>query len=236
VNGRSWLDYIVRRFQDRWETNPQYRALISGVVGLALILTLCTCTGLMTVVSNNALASLGLTNSSGNNNISNDTGTSNVKGALKFPTATFGPFNSTLTPVGSPITSSQTPPPEGTDTPVPTETPIQTCYYNCGGGGGGGGGGGTITASQSPTPWVGGQTGNLIFHSSAPNVGIALIYHLPGCVTDTVEPAGQTDANGNTTIPYQLQSCTTTGTGNVTIFADFSGVTVTSSINVQCQA
>ena len=57
----SWLDHIVRRFQDRWETNPQYRALISGVVGLALILTLCTCTGLMTVVSNNALASLGLT-------------------------------------------------------------------------------------------------------------------------------------------------------------------------------
>ena len=104
------------------------------------------------------------------------------------------------------------------------------------GGGGGGGGGGTITATQSPNPWVAGQTGDLNFHTSSPNVGIALIYNLPGCVTDTVEPAGQTDGNGNTTIPFQLQSCLQTGSGSVTIFADFGGTTVTSGITVACQS
>src|SRR5512146_1635886 len=38
---RSWLDSIVYRFQHHWETNPQYRAAVSGVVGLVLILSLC---------------------------------------------------------------------------------------------------------------------------------------------------------------------------------------------------
>jgi hypothetical protein len=238
VNRPSWLDQFVRRFQDRWETNPQYRSLVSGLVGLVLVLTLCTCTGLLTVAGNNVLASVGLTNNNSNSGIDSNTGTNNVQKAQSFPTATFGPFTNQPTPVGGTVLTSQTPPPAGTDTPVPTDTPIQTCAPNCGGGGGGGGGGGsggTITASQSPTPWVAGQTGSLIFHSSAPNVGIALIYHLPGCVTDTVEPAGQTDGSGNATISYQLQSCLQTGEGNVTIFANFSGTTVTTSVNVACQ-
>ena len=40
-SGNTWLDLVVRRFQDRWETDPQYRALVSGVVGLVLVITLC---------------------------------------------------------------------------------------------------------------------------------------------------------------------------------------------------
>src|SRR5215469_10502787 len=107
----SWLDYMVRRFQDRWETNPQYRAMISGVVGLTLILTLCTCTGLMTLVTNNALASLGLTNGNGSNNINSTTGTGKEGAGLTFPTATFNTVPVTVTPVGTGIPSSQTPPP-----------------------------------------------------------------------------------------------------------------------------
>ena len=110
VNRPSWLDYFVRRFQDRWETNPQYRAMVSGVVGLALILTLCTCTGLMTVVSNSALASLGLTNGSG---ITHNSTPIPVPAKLdRAPTSRPRTFNNVptggATPAGSPIASSQT--------------------------------------------------------------------------------------------------------------------------------
>jgi hypothetical protein len=227
---------MVRRFQDRWETNPQYRAMISGVVGLTLIVTLCTCTGVMTLVTNNALASLGLTNSNGSNNINSTTGTSKQGKGPQFPTATFGPSAPTLTPVGSPIASSQTPPPVGTDTPVPTDTPIQTCYYNCGGGGGGGGGGGTVTGTQLQPPWVRGQTGNLLVHTSLPNIGLALSYFIPGCGVVLIEPDGQTDGSGNVTLSYHLLSCTTTGQGRVTIEANFPGGMVANTAHVQCHS
>src|SRR5215469_5125705 len=110
----SWLDQFVRRFQDRWETNPQYRSLISGLVGLVLVLTLCTCTSLLTVAGNNVLASVGLTN--GNSGINSTTGSTQLQGAQTFPTATFGPFNDQPTPQGAAVASSSTPPPGPTAT------------------------------------------------------------------------------------------------------------------------
>src|SRR5215831_18654203 len=35
------LDHLIHRFQHRWETNPQFRAAMSGVLGLSLIIFLC---------------------------------------------------------------------------------------------------------------------------------------------------------------------------------------------------
>jgi len=37
----SMLEQAIRRFQDRWETNRQFRATASGVIGLVMIVALC---------------------------------------------------------------------------------------------------------------------------------------------------------------------------------------------------
>jgi len=204
VNRQSWLDQFVRRFQDRWETNPQYRALVSGLVGLVLILTLCVCTGLMTVASNNVLASIGLTNGSSNTNINTDTGTNNVKQASSFPTATFGPFNPQSTPVGSPLASSQTPPPNATATQAgdnPTATPttgsINTAQFICTGTGSG------ITWTFSPCPLVHGYGGTLTISAPAyPNTGTNIIVNFGNCpkgdctIDDSPAQGFQTNGSG----------------------------------------
>jgi len=95
---------------------------------------------------------------------------------------------------------------------VPTATP---CQSGCGGGGGGGKG--TITATHSPATWIAGTTGTLYIHTSNPNTGFALIFNLPGAVTDTREPAGTTDANGNATYVYNIPTTVINGTGQVTL-------------------
>ncbi len=222
---RSWLDRFVRRFQDRWETNAQYRAAVTGVVGLGMVLLLCVCMLLVATTANSALASFGLTSSNNDANTQGSSGSRTLGGVATFPIATFPPFQTPAIPPVSTLPDSGTPPPAPTDTPIPTDTPTATpCTSNCGGGGGG------------PNPWVRGQTGNLIFHTSSPNVQIGLIYNIPGCVTNTVEPAGQTDGSGNGTISYQLQSCTATGTGSITIFALFPGGTLQTGTTVNCKS
>jgi hypothetical protein len=205
---------MVRRFQDRWETNPQYRAMISAVVGLALIVTLCTCTGVMTLVANNALASLGLTNGSGSNNINSQTGTGNVKDGLKFPTATFGALTPVLTPVGSPIPSSQTPPPASTATPTATDNPTSTT-------GGGGpntaqfvctGTGNGITWTFSPCPLVHGQGGSLTISAPGhPNTGTNILVNFGNCtagsnctIDDPPSSTFQTNGSGTEVISFTV--------------------------------
>jgi hypothetical protein len=146
----------------------------------------------------------------------------------KFPTATLPPPDGNA-PVQATIPNSQTPMPTPADspTPTPTDTPTDTppCQTGCGGGPGGGGGGGTISAIRgSPTPWMPNKSAQLSLHTSQPNVGIALIMNLPGCVTQTIEPAGQSDGSGNFTYYFTPQSCLGTGNGKVTIIANFSPV------------
>ena len=116
---------MVRRFQDRWETDPQYRALVSGVVGLMLVVTLCACTGLLTLEGNTLLASVGLTNSSsGGNNITDNSGSATVPAGASFPTATFGPVYSQATPgVSTPVGTVQT----SSLTPLPNATRLSHC-------------------------------------------------------------------------------------------------------------
>src|SRR5258707_14976811 len=82
----SWLDSLVYGFQHRWETNPQYRAAASGVAGLAMVLVLCACLGILTTVANAALAGFGGGNGDGLLG-TDDTGTSRLAPGQKFPTA-----------------------------------------------------------------------------------------------------------------------------------------------------
>jgi hypothetical protein len=198
VNRPSWLDQFVRRFQDRWETNPQYRSLVSGLVGLVLVLTLCTCTGLLTVVGNNVLASVGLTSNNSNSGIDANTGTNNVQKAQSFPTATFGPFTNQPTPAGNPVPSSQTPPPGPTATatqsvdnnPTPTSGAPNTATFICTGGNSG------VTWTFSPCPLVVGQAGSLTISAPGyPNAGTNILVNFGNCTKNSVctidDPPGQ---------------------------------------------
>jgi hypothetical protein len=213
----SWLDQWVYRFQHRWETSPQYRAAVAGVCGLLLIVLMCSCTGLLALVTNSALAGAsGGSNSSSDSGNAN-TGTKQLGGQETFPTSTIPPYTVAPIPTGN-IPDSQTPGPTPTEPPTPTEVPTATpCQPNCGNGGGGGGNKGTISATHSPATWIAGQQGTLYIHTSNPNTGFSLIFNLHGVGTDLREPAGQTDGSGNATYVYNIPSGVTSGTGQVTL-------------------
>ena len=220
---RTWLDAMVYRFQHRWETNPQFRAAATGLIGLLVVIAMCSCMGVTGVVANNVLASVGA--GSGGGGYSLDTGTGKLAAPTAFPTYTIAPYSPGVPPAASPIPNSQTPEPSPTlpptATPLPTSTP---CQSNCGGGGGGGGHG-TVSGSASPTPWVPGQTGYVNVHTSKPNIGIAIILLYANGVTQTYEPAGQTDGNGNLTFDLGGNPVVNSpGTVKITIMANFSPI------------
>src|SRR5262249_16349865 len=156
----SWLDDLIQRFQHRWETNPQYRAAMSGVLGVILIVFLCSCVGLVTTAANVALATLGFDIASSDQG-SGNTGTKEVRGFATFPVTTYVPQTPGAIPQGT-VPTSGTPMPTATPQPTPTDTPEPTpCQTNCGGGGGGCQTC-TVTASANPTPWIHGQKGYVV--------------------------------------------------------------------------
>ena len=211
----SWLDSFVRRFESRWQTNAQYRAAVSGVVGLVFLLVICSCAGVTSTVANSVLAS-----GSGASNQGGHTGTGKLASSTAFPTYTLPPYASTVVPGVSPIASSQTPPPglpTATDVPTPTDTPT------AGGGPGmpttcnGGNNGGTWVFS--PCPLVHGQGFTLTV--SAPGEGGHSMYVVidfssaPSCTTllyPTLDGGGNWSYSGtvpacgaNSTIPLNGQ-------------------------------
>jgi hypothetical protein len=159
----SALDHAIRRFQDRWETNSQFRATLSGVLGLVMIVALCSCMGVVTTVANSALAGVnGSRNADGSGNT--NTGTGLIKGVPTFPTSTVPAWPQTGAPPYGIIPDSQTPIPKATE--LPTATP------RSGGGGGGGGGPTTCNGGQNgstwqldPCPQVAGQGGTITISS-----------------------------------------------------------------------
>src|SRR5258708_5507531 len=82
----SWVDNLVYRFQHRWETNPQYRAAASGVAGVAMILVLCACLGILTTAANAALAGFGGGDGDGLLG-THDTATRQLAAGKRIPTA-----------------------------------------------------------------------------------------------------------------------------------------------------
>ncbi len=208
----TWLDQLVRSFQDRWETNPQYRAVVCGVVGLVLVFTLCTCTGLLTLESNNILAIVGLGSNTSNSTFNNDTGSQNVQPASSFPTATFGPVYTSATPVGTTLPTSTTPLPGPTPAPTATAgatTPpgggTNTATFVCSGGGSG------ITWTFSPCPLVHGQAGTLTISAPAyPNTSTNILVNFGYCPRDDCtidDPPGQgyqTNGSGVETLSFTV--------------------------------
>ena len=215
----TWLDALVYRFQHRWETSPQYRAATAGVVGLVLVLLMCSCMGVISLTANSALAGIGLAGSSTSDSGSANTGTSRLTEAQVIPTNTLPAYTPPQIP-NVDIPSSLTPMPSPTDVPTPTPQPTATpCQPNCGGGGGGGGGGGSVTATASPTPWVGGQGAQVDVVTSTPNTGVNIIINFSNGATILNNGQGQTDGSGNYTFSFTVPSSVTGGQADVVIMA-----------------
>lgn len=211
----SWLDNLVYTFQHRWETNSRFRAASSGVIALAFALLLCSCVGVMSMATNSVLASVGAGGGGGGGHA--NTGTGKLASSTAFPTYTLPAFSSAGVPAVSPIASSQTPAPVPTEPPTATPQPTSgPCAGNCGGGGGGGNV--KVTASYSPSVWHGGQTGIIYIHTSQPNIGVGFLISFPNGATQTIEPAGQTDGNGDFSYSEPIPSPMTSGNAQVLIF------------------
>ncbi len=228
-NRASWLDQIVYSFQHRWETNPQYRAVVSGVVGLALVITMCACTGVVSVATNSALASIGLGGGSANSSLGSlGTGTHRVKGAKSFPTSTvvLGPD------AGGGV--AQLP---NSQTPFPQPTAIPTATKDTSGGGGGpnppgvvttcNGGQGSASWALNPCPLVHNQSGTLTIQAGRKYAGAATNVVIDFCSAPSCalvfSPTGgyKLDSNGNETInftvPDQAANSTTPVQGMINI-------------------
>lgn len=197
----SFLDDIVERFRQRWHTDSQYRAMMSGLFGVIVLIALCTCAGTVSVVTNNVLSGSGF--GVGGNQGAQSAPGGLIQGAAEFPTASLPPWTPAAIPNANPVPPSLTPIP--TPTPVPTATPTPTatpCVSNCGGGGGGGGGGSVVVTitGWSPDPWKPGNN-SISFHTSVPNDGINIL--ITNCQGGTVDdPGPTTDGSGNYTFTF----------------------------------
>jgi hypothetical protein len=194
------LDHLIHRFQHRWETNAQFRAAMSGVLGLGLIIFLCVGVAGVNAFATTALAAVGFGSGSNRNQGNLDPGGQIVNGNWTFYTPTVADWKSGGTPGSNPIPDSQTPQPSPTPTATPLDAPTATpCKSNCGGGGQTG----NVTASWAPIPWQS-TSGTVTFtvHTSDPTtgtpksgVGVAII-----SVRFTDEnPNNKTNSNGDYT-------------------------------------
>jgi hypothetical protein len=212
ING---LDRIIHRFQDRWETNRQFRAMLSGLLGLVMIVALCSCMGVVTTVANTALAGVSAARDSTGNSGNSNTGMGPIKGIPTFPTSTVPPWQPGSTPPYSIIPNSQTPVPSATVPPTATPSPTS---------GGGGppatcnGNQGANTWALDPCPQVHGQGGTLtIVATKYPNASLNIVLSLGSCnaCTFLFTPAQgyKLDASGKATITYTVPA----GAANSTV-------------------
>lgn len=214
------IDLMIHRFQHRWETDRQYRAAMSGVFGLLLIVVLCSGVGLLDLTATRVLAAVGfqVPGTNGGNSAQHNTDTGVVVGDVRqFPTATISSWSNQVTPPASTVPASGTPFP----TPTPTVTPTDVattgpCTSNCGGGGGQPAG--HISATWSPQTWASGQQGAAFtVHATDNNgnpvagVGIAIIYTWRGGGTWLDESNKTTDSNGNYTSYPTVGNCLSGG-------------------------
>lgn len=226
-NRASWLDHIVYSFQHRWETNKQYRAAVSGVVGLVIIVMMCACTGVVSAATSAALAGIGIggggaTGSYGGGNL--NTGTNPITHAKTFPTSTIV-LNPGSIPGVSQLPDSNTPAPH--PTPTPTDTPVR----------GGGPGGQPVTTCNGaqgsaawrldPCPLVHGQPGTLTIvdkkHPGATTNVVIEFCSASSCAQVFSPQAGyKLDSSGvetiSFTVPDQAANSTTPVSGTIGIY------------------
>lgn len=229
----SALDRWVQRFHDRWETNAQFRATVSGLLALVMLLGLCSCMLVTASVTNAALGGILGTGSDvpTTSQVNADTGTGPLKSTSVFPTSTTV-FNVGPSPAVAPIPTSGTPPP--TATPAPTDTPIPTstpCQSNCGNGGGGPKASVTVTG-WSPGTWQTGGNASISVHTSIPNDPVNINIKFP---QSTVLSAGssftQTDGNGNGTFSFTVPNPSCAGGGQASAWvSEMTGDSLTVGI------
>jgi len=205
------LDHLIHRFQHRWETNSQFRAAMSGVLGLSLIIFLCVGVAGVNAAASRVLGAVGFgSGGGGQGNI--DPGGQIVNGNWTFYTPTVPDWKGGATPGSSPINNSQTPQPSPTPTATPPDAATATpCKANCGGGGGV-----TITAACVPSPcqWHRGQSATLTFHTSKPNNPFTVFVHWSNG-SDWITAGGQygapqsTDGSGNATWTFTVPNTPT---------------------------
>ncbi len=169
------LDHLIHRFQHRWETNPQFRAAMSGVLGLSLIIFLCVGVAGVNAAASRVLGAVGF-GSSGGGQGNIDPGGQIVNGNWTFYTPTVPDWKGGATPGSSPINNSQTPQPSPTPTATPPDAPTATpCRVwlrwwrrsNHHGG-----------MRAYPLPLVmRGQSATLTFHTSKPNNPMTIFVH-----------------------------------------------------------
>ncbi len=200
------LDHAIHRFQHRWETDRQFRAAMSGVLGLLLVFVLCTGVGALDLAATRVLAAVGINAPGpigGGSNINTDTGIVD-KGNDPLYTPTVPTWSVPVIPQASPNPSSSANAPTPTPSPTPTDAATRVpCTSNCGGGPTV-----VITAYTSPSSWKAGQPATIYFQvrsvkdgSPVPNDGINAFIHWSNraqwlSASDACA-AKTTDANGN---------------------------------------
>ena len=210
------LDRMIHRFQDRWETDRQFRAMLSGVLGIVMIVALCSCMGVVTTVANSALAGVSAARNADGPSQNVNTGTGQINAQPTFPTATVPPWPQSGPPTYSIIPNSQTPVPSATVSPTVTPQPSPTS--------GGGGGPTSCQGSQSgsawrltPCPQVAGQGGTLIISASHyPNATLNIVLSLGSCDNCTLlfTPAQgyKLDGGGSASISYTVPAAAANST------------------------
>ena len=231
---------MVHNFQHNWETNPQFRALWSGGLGLTIVVMLCACLGVAFTFAGTVAGRLA---NSGSQQAIAPSGTPRNCGAdcnITFPTPTIPSWAPPLFPQANPIPPSLTPQPTPTalptPTPVPTAVPGPPCLTNCGGTAG------TVTiTSTTPAQLTAGQPGSVVIHTSQPNVPVAIniTWQTGGFAPYTNNGAGYpTDANGDFTLSFTVPAggCTNGSNNSINfwITAQFSGGTVDPTITERC--
>ncbi|MGE5333728.1 MAG: hypothetical protein ACM3N4_03435 [Nitrososphaerota archaeon] len=213
------LDRVIHRFQDRWETDRQFRAMLSGVSGLVMVVALCACMGVVTTVANSTLAGVSAARNTNNAPQNNNTGTGQIQAQPTFPTATVPPWPQSGPPTYSIIPSSQTPVPSATVRATATPTATATV--------GGGGPGGLPTTCQGsqggsawqlqPCPQLAGKAGTLIISAPKyPNAALNIVIGFGSCNNCGIDyPPGtySLDASGNASIGYTVPA----GAANSTV-------------------
>ena len=205
----SGLDALIARFRHRWETDRQYRAAMSGIIGLVVVVGMCSCMGIVSAVANGALTGGGFVAGVGGQ----QTGGGGVVQAIpSFPTPTFAPWTVPPQPAWSPIPNSQTPvPPTATVPAPPTATPA-VCTGLCGHG--------------TPNKWkyCTNACDAVVVQTNA-NVQVLVTITYPSSPTQVIQAPVQTDGSGNATLPFNGPHGS--GTATVTLLMGTQNYTFT---------
>lgn len=216
----SGLDALIRRFRARWETDPRYRAAMSGVIGLVVVASMCACMALVSVVANNALAGGGFTNGTGGQQTG---GGGVVQAAPSFPTPTFAPWQVAATPIWSPVPDSGTPVPTPTEAATATSTNTPTTSSG-------------LSAQGFPNPWTvcSGSTNCDKLVIQAPGSGqvqITITFQTSPSTPPIIDTVNA-DGGGNAT--YRFAGPNGKGTATVTLAYGPPPDTLTDTFTQQC--